>query len=148
MLVREKDLKSLNVRLCPQCLERYTKPCAAVVVEKDGSGVGHIVLLRYSCGLRGIVFYNAFRCCGSRRDWLGRLGSADYGFPAPFVHDRDEWCGAFRVGHKALFDERFLHFLLLRYPKLAEQLLTECALRKASCDLEAEIAMWQLGESA
>jgi len=144
MLVYEKDLKNLNVRLCPQCLERYTKPCAAVVVEEDSSGVGHIVLLRYAT--RGsVVFYSALRCCNSGRDWLGKLGSAtDYGFPAPFVHDRDEWCGAFRVGHKALFDELFLHFLLLRYPKLSEQLLTECALRKAGCDLEAEIAMWQL----
>jgi hypothetical protein len=148
MLVREKDLKSLNVCLCLQCLERYTEPCAAVVVEEDGSGVGHIVLLRYSCSLGCVVFYNAVRCCGSGRDWLGMVWSvADYGFPAPFVHERDEWCGASPIGHRVLFDERFLRFLLLRYPELSGQLLTERALRGAGCALEAEVAMWQIAGS-
>jgi hypothetical protein len=147
MLVRTQDLKSLDVRLCPQCLERYTAPCAAVVVERDGSSVGHIVLLRYSIGSRGIVFYNAVRCCGSGRDWLGLVGSAsDWGFPVPFVHERDEWCGVFCVGHKSLFDAEFLNSLLLHYPALVGQPLTERVLREAGCDIEAELAMWQLGK--
>jgi hypothetical protein len=33
MLVRKEDLMRLDVRLCSRCLERYTKPCAVVVVE-------------------------------------------------------------------------------------------------------------------
>jgi hypothetical protein len=49
------------------------------------------------------------------------------------------------VGPSALFDEEFVDHLLQRYPALREKLLTERALRKAGCDLEAEIAMWQLG---
>jgi hypothetical protein len=71
MLVRREDLEKLDVRLCLRCLERYTQPCAVVVVEKGARGVWHIVLVCYY-NLLGAVVYEAMRCC-SRRKWLGSL---------------------------------------------------------------------------
>jgi hypothetical protein len=152
MLVREKDLKGLNVRLCPQCLERYTKPCAVVVVEKSASGVWHIVLIRYYYPqLYGPVvhstMYEARRCCG-RRKWHGGIIPArdglGIGFCRPLVHGKGSWQGFVVMGHSALVDEDFVRYLLQRYPALQRALLTERTLRRAGCDLEAEIAMWQL----
>jgi hypothetical protein len=148
MLVREKDLKSLDVRLCPQCLERYTKPCAAVVVEEDADGVGHIVLLRYDALLRRTVAYEAMRCCSGQK-WIGHIipaGSSPLltGFCLPLLYASTEWRGVVVPAHPTLFDGEFVSYLLQRYPALRGELLTEGALRKAGCDLEAEIAMWQL----
>jgi hypothetical protein len=71
MLVRKEDLMRLDVRLCSRCLERYTKPCAVVVVEKGTRGVWHIVLVCYY-NLLGAVVYEAMRCCSGRK-WLGSL---------------------------------------------------------------------------
>jgi len=154
MLVREKDLKSLNVWLCPQCLERYTKPCAVVVVEEGVRGVWHIVLVRYfQPQLYGPVVYStmyeAVRCCGGRK-WRGGLIPArgipgGIGLCRPLVHVRNSWRDFVVMGHLALVDEEFVAYLLRRYPALRGKLLTESALRKSGCDLEAEIAMWQLG---
>jgi hypothetical protein len=143
MLVREKDLKSLNVRLCPQCLERYTKPCAAVVVEEDADGVGHIVLLRYyrlyEPVVQPSVVYDAVRCCGGQK-WYGEL------IPARCLRGFNRK-GVVVIGYPTLVDAEFVSYLLRRYPALRGELLTESALRKAGCDLEVEIAMWQLAGS-
>jgi hypothetical protein len=152
MQVREKDLKSLNVRLCPQCLERYTKPCAAVVVEEDADGVGHIVLLSYDTLLQQTVAYEAMRCCSGQK-WIGHIIPAHSsplltGFCLPLVHSPTEWRGVVVPTHRTLLDGEFVSYLLRRYPALRGELLTEGTLRKAGCDLEAEIAMWQLCGSA
>jgi hypothetical protein len=148
MLVREKDLKGLNVRLCPQCLERYTTPCAAVVVEEDADGVGHIVLLRYDGILQGTAVYEAMRCCSGQK-WIGHIIPAHSsplltGFCLPWVHSPTEWQGVVVPLHLTLLDGEFVSYLLRRYPALRGELLTENALRDVGCDLEAELAMWKL----
>ncbi len=152
MLVRKEDLEKLDVRLCPQCLERYTQPCAAVVVEEDADGIGHIVLLRYDTVLRWTVAYEAMRCCSGQR-WMGYITPAHSsplctGFSLPLVHAPTEWRGVIMPAHPALLDGEFVNYLLRRYPALCGKLLTERALRRVGCDLEAEIAMWQLAGSA
>jgi hypothetical protein len=152
MLVREKDLKSLDVRLCPQCLERYTTPCAAVVIEEDASGIGHVVLLRYSIIIGVTVVYEAMRCCGGRGE-CGYIKPADSspqctGFIPPLAHEPTRWCGVIIPAHPTLFNGEFVSYLLRRHPALRGELLTEQALREAGCDLEAEIALWQLGGNA
>jgi len=156
MLVRKEDLKRLDVRLCPRCLARYTKPCAVVVVEKSTSGVWHIVLIRYYypqlCGpVVHSTMYEAWRCCGGRK-WHGGLIPArdglGIGFCRPLVHGRGSWQGFVVMGYPALVDEDFVRYLLQRYPALQRTLWTEYTLRKAGCDLESEVAMWQLGGNA
>ena len=148
MLVYEKDLKSLNVRLCPQCLEHYAKPCAAVVVEEDADGVGHIVLLRYDTLLERTAAYEAMRCCSGQK-WIGHVIPAHSsplltGFCLPLLHSPTEWRGVVFPTHRTLLDGEFVSYLLRRYPALRGELLTESALHKVGCDLGAEMAMWEL----
>jgi hypothetical protein len=132
-------------------LERYTKPCAAVVVEEDAGGVGHIVLLRYDTLLERTVAYEAMRCCSGRK-WIGHIIPACSsplltGFCLPLLYASTEWRGVVVPEHPTLFDGEFVSYLLRRYPALRGELLTEHALRRAGCDLEAEVAMWQLSGS-
>jgi hypothetical protein len=157
MLVRKEDIEKLDVRLCPRCLARYMEPCAVVVVEEGANGVWHIVLIRYlQPQFYGPVvyttMYEAVRRCGGRK-WRGGLIPArdipgGIGLCRPLVHVRSSWRKFAVMGHSALVDEEFVVYLLGRYPALHGELLTEHALRKAGCDLEAEIAMWQLCGSA
>jgi hypothetical protein len=149
MLVRREDLEKLDVRLCPQCLERYTVPCAVVCIEVDADDVGHVVLFRYNRAPQGRVFYKALRCCGER-EWVGMLIPAPssplkIGLCLPFIHESGDWRGVILIGHRALICGEFVNYLLQRYPRLQGRLLTSRTLRKAGCDLEAEIAMWQIG---
>jgi hypothetical protein len=153
-VVTTKELRQLmrrNVRLCPRCLERYTKPCAAVLVEEDADGVGHIVLLRYGALLQRTVAYEAVRCCSGQK-WIGHIIPAHSsplltGFCLPLVHSPTEWRGVVVPMHRTLLDGEFVSYLLRRYPALRGELLTESALRKVGCDLEAEVALWQLSGS-
>jgi hypothetical protein len=154
MLVRKEDLEKLDVQLCPRCLVRYTEPCAVVVVEEGASGVWHIVLIRYlQLKFYGPVvyttMYEAVRRCGGRK-WRGGLIpargiSGGIGLCRPLVHVRSSWRKFAVMGHPALVDEEFVVYLLRRYPSLHGELLTERTLRRVGCDLDAEIAMWQIG---
>ena len=152
MLVYKGDLKRLNVQLCPRCLARYTVPCAVVCVEVDANDLGHVVLFRYNRAPQGVVFYKALRCCGER-EWVGMLvparssseiGPEESGFCLPFIAGSDDWRSFILMGHHALFCGEFVNRLIQRYPRLQGRLLTRRTWREAGCDLEAEIAMWQL----
>jgi hypothetical protein len=160
MLVHKEDLKKLNIRLCPQCLERYTVPCAVVCIEIDADDMGHVVLFQYNRSFRhnrapqGCVFYKAVRRCGERR-WVGMLTPArppfseaaflQSGLYPPFGAKKGEWHGVILMGYHTLFCGEFVNYLLQRYPCLQGRRLTKRTLREAGCDLEAEIAMWQIG---
>jgi hypothetical protein len=140
-------LQSLEIQLCPQCKDLYTDPCAVVVLEKDIFDTWHIILLRYSTEGGG-VFYKASRYCWENLTWQGMLWPAresPKGFRAPLVHGRHEWQSIIIVGHHALVDEEFMSNLLRRYPVLQHQPLTMKLLRE-TCNLEAEIALWQLAK--
>jgi hypothetical protein len=147
--VQLHDLQALGIPLCLQCEDRYTAPCAVVVLEKDAFDTWHIVLPRYSTEGGG-VFYKVSRCCWEDLTWRGMLLPARasplrIGFRAPWVHGRYEWQGIIVVGHHALVDGEFMSNLLRRYPILQHQPLTMQLLRK-TCNLEAEIALWQLAK--
>jgi hypothetical protein len=146
--VQLHDLQALGIPLCLQCAEQYTAPCAGVVLEKDAFDTWHIILPRYSAEGGGVL-YKASRCCWEELTWHGmllpaRASPSGIGFRAPWVHGQYAWRSIIVVGPHALVDGEFMSTLLRRYPVLQHQPLTMQLLRKTECNLEAEVALWQL----
>jgi len=110
--------------LCPICRERY-EPCVAVgVVEVY---VPHLFPAILAGGVppRYILSF-----CGIKleRGMLRSLGKRQL-----------------RSVHSKYANQRFLDALARNYPQLLGSPLTASVLRKAGCDIEAEWALWQLG---
>jgi hypothetical protein len=102
--------------LCPECARRYTP---ALVVEL----------------------------------WTGGPREVMHFAEVPYYTTREyqppEDCGYWRykelVWFEDFLDHDFLRYLMKRYPALIDRPLTECALREVGCDIEAEWALWRLG---
>ena len=110
--------------LCPICRERY-EPCVAVGVVKvyvphlcPAVFTGHGTL-RYMRSFWGITLEH-----GMLRS-LGKL--------------------LLRSVHSKYANQRFLFLLVQTYPQLLGSPLTASVLHQAGCDVEAEWALWQLG---
>ena len=106
-------------RLCPECKERY-EPC--VVVWIAGGDLLHL-LTPVFFSVDGPPYY-AFTFCGK---------SLEYGMLRLVV------------GSGCIDDWRFWRNILRRYPELLHLPLTERVLREVGCDIEAEWALWLLG---
>ena len=107
-------------RVCPACQEHY-EPSVAV-------GIGGVYVLHL---LLPVLF-------------------AEGGLP----HYAYTFCGMVLghsmlllvVGSKCADDRHFWASILKRYPRLLYAPLTERVLREVGCEIEAEWALWQLGE--
>jgi hypothetical protein len=58
--------------------------------------------------------------------------------------NRGLYAWVYCIAYNALSNPEFVRHLLLRYPALQDKPLTERALQEAGCDLEAEIALFQI----
>jgi hypothetical protein len=120
----EMALRREHVKLlCPTCRERY-EPCVAVWVVKVYvphlfpavlAEGGPLCYMRSFCGIK--LEHGMLRM-------LGKLLLRS-------VHSK--------------YANRFLEALVRNYPRLLGSPLTESVLHKAGCDIEAEWALWQLG---
>jgi hypothetical protein len=113
--------------LCPECARQY-EPALTVELrgEKvEGRKVMHFAPVPY-------VFSNADVSRGYQPS-----------FCKPLPRGLLKWYeDAPALGVHSYF---FLRDLVRRYPELIDRPLTERVLREVGCDIEAELAMWQLG---
>ena len=137
-VVTTKELRQLMQRkafegyvLCEKCIERYT-PCAALLLQ-NADGRVHILPVVYKLEQGEVCRSHAGWVCNGRQPKL-RVGL----FP---------WeSGAALVAVHEVFDNpEFGKVLLRHYPELEGKPLTEELLEQVGCDLEVEIALWQLG---
>jgi hypothetical protein len=120
----EMALRREHVKLlCPTCRERY-ELCVAVGVVKVY--VPHL--------------FPAFTEGGPPRYVLSFCG-------IKLEHGMLRMLGKLllRSVHSKYANRRFLEALVRNYPQLLGSPLTESVLHKAGCDIEAEWALWQLG---
>jgi hypothetical protein len=109
--------------LCPECARRYEP---ALLVELRGvEKVMHFAPVPHQFSNVEVASRYNPSFCNSLPKWLPRW----YEFPPP-------------LGGHGYF---FLRHLLRNYPALIDRPLTERVLREVGCDIEAEMAMWQLG---
>jgi hypothetical protein len=106
--------------LCHECARRY-EPALLVELRGDYTGRGKVMHFAPVPAIFSKENLYQPRFCSSLPSGLLRW----YGFPQ---------CGY-----------RFLQYLIKRYPTLTDRPLTERVLREVGCDVEAELAMWQLG---
>jgi hypothetical protein len=113
--------------LCEQCVARYV-PCMVLVLQYDKGRIAHIMPVAHKWDA-----WRGQRC--ARRSYVGRL--CDRLCPAA-------WEGKFVAVHAALDRRDFVEALLGSYPELEGKPLTEELLERVGCDLDAELAMWEL----
>jgi hypothetical protein len=132
-LQRSKKLKSLmqlyNAQICPACRALY-EPCVEVVAI--GRNIWHLVPIsvhsRFAFGYSYEIIDYVFPFCAVGEQVRIREGMLN------------------RIARSKCAEQRFLWMLVRRYPQLLGSPLTESVLRKAGCDIEAEWALWKLGE--
>jgi hypothetical protein len=134
LFVKVENLEEIARRkgyaLCHSCVRQYERKLAAAVWLVFGqNGIAHIAPVIYTCKPHHDYLH---------RQWIERL--YDGKDPGRL------WAWVRYIAHEALWDPKFVHHLLLRYPTLQDRIMTENALQKAGCDLEAEIALFQLAE--
>jgi hypothetical protein len=112
--------------LCPKCAQKY-EPAAAVSLEWTEQGIAHIIPVMYDPQ--------------ANYDALGRK-FVDHYYDG---QKRNGWGGVYRVAHNTLYNGNFVRQLVQHYPALQNGPITERALHEAGCNLEDEIALWQLG---
>jgi hypothetical protein len=129
----KKVAEKKGYSLCPSCVERYERePAAAVrLVWDDDRNIGHIAPVIYTRKLPHDFLY---------RRRLERL----YDGKRP----RGLYIWVYCVAHETLWEPEFVNSLLLRYPTLQDNPFNEKSLQKAGCDLEKEIALWQLANKS
>jgi hypothetical protein len=134
LFVKVENLEEIARRkgsaLCPSCGQQYKRELAAAVrLVLDDKAIAHIAPVIYTCKPPHDFLH---------RRQLERLydGKNTKGLHA--------W--VYCIAYNALSDPKFVRHLLLCYPVLQDKPLTERTLQKAGCDLEKEIAFWQLAE--
>jgi hypothetical protein len=127
----KKIAEKKGYSLCSLCVEQYERePAAAVrLVWDDDRNICHIAPVIYTRK--------------PPHDFLYRR-------PLECLYDgkrsRGLYIWVYCVAHETLCEPEFVNFLLLRYPALQDNPFNEKSLRKAGCDLEKEISLWQLAE--
>jgi hypothetical protein len=165
-------MRRRGVELCEQCVERYA-PCAALMLQHDIGRTAHIAPVVYYCDDWGGSklprrSYAGRLCDGQRPEaWEWRfvaipkdLAKGDFAVSPREGYPRfrsyagrpldgllpEVWGGGFVAVHKAFADGDFVVFLLERYPCFTNQPITVELQERVGCDLEAELAMWQLSK--
>jgi hypothetical protein len=122
-------VQAFDSQLCPECVKQY-EPAACIMLQCTRFSVAHISPVRFRVTEPSFVEYMDTRCCKStRRSSRHYTGESTIGFARePFK------------------DLNFIEHLLLHYPKLNNKPITLRTLQEAGCNLETEIAMWQLAK--
>jgi hypothetical protein len=115
-------------RLCHECVKQY-KPAALVMLQYTMDSLAHISPMRFRIA-KSLVWYRATRCC--KITGQSQQNSIVESIPC--------------FAREPFGNLEFIKYLLLRYPKLKNKPITLRTLQEAGCNLEAEIAMWQLAK--